>query len=170
MRKFLFGAVAMALISIVSCKSSDGDPKAVLTSFFEAISNKDMAKAKALATKESESMINMIEMGMNMSKDKADMPKFNAADMEFGETKIDGDKAFIPVKEKKSGETVNYTLKKESGKWKVAFDKNTMMEMGTEKMKQEGVNPTDSIDKMREELDKINLDSLRDHMNADSMH
>lgn len=170
MRKLLFAAAALALISITSCKSSDGDPKSVLISFFEAISKKDMAKAKTLATKESESMIGMIEMGMNMAKDKADMPKFNAADMEFGEAKIEGDKATIPVKEKKSGESMNYTLKKEGGKWKVAFDKNTMMDMGKEKMQQEGVNPADSIEKMRDELDKINLDSLKDHMNEETGH
>ena len=74
-------------------------------------------------------MIGMIEMGMNMAKGKEEMPKFDVNDMEFGEVKIDGDKATVPVKEKKSGESMNYTLKKESGKWKVAFDKSSMILM-----------------------------------------
>ena len=49
--------------------------------------------------------------------------------------KIEGDKATVPVKDKKSGETTNYTLKKEGGSWKVAFDKATMTQMGSDKMK-----------------------------------
>ncbi|MBS1927371.1 MAG: DUF4878 domain-containing protein [Chitinophagaceae bacterium] len=161
MRKFLLAAFALGAILYVGCKSQAEDPKSVLVQFFEALGKKDIAKAKTLATKDSESMISMIEMGMNMAKDKEEMPKFNANDMEFGEAKIDGDKATIPVKEKKSGETMNYTLKKESGKWKVAFDKSSMMEMGMEKMKEEGINPTDSIDKVRQELENINLDSIK---------
>jgi uncharacterized protein YaaN involved in tellurite resistance len=55
--------------------------------------------------------------------------------MEFGETKIEGDKATVSVKDKKSGESTAYTLKKEGGDWKVAFDKATMTQMGTDKMK-----------------------------------
>jgi len=162
MRKFLLATFALAAIFIVGCKSQSDDPKSVLVSFFEALSKKDIAKAKTLATKDSESMISMIEMGMNMAKDKDEMSKFNIDDMEFGEVKIDGDKATIPVKEKKSGESMKYTLKKESGKWKVAFDKSSMMEMGMEKMQEEGINPADSIDKVRQELDNLNIDSLKE--------
>ena len=33
--------------------------------------------------------------------------------------------------------------------------------MGMEKMKEEGINPTDSIDKVRQELENINLDSIK---------
>lgn len=164
MRKILLATFALAAIMIAGCKSQSDDPKTVLVSFFEALGKKDITKAKSLATKDSESMIGMIEMGMNMAKGKEEMPKFDVNDMEFGEVKIDGDKATVPVKEKKSGESMNYTLKKESGKWKVAFDKSSMMEMGMEKMKDEGINPADSIDKVRKELDNLNFDSLKNKM------
>ena len=43
------------------------------------------------------------------------------------------------MKDKKSGETTDFTLKKESGDWKVAFDKSTLMEMAQKKMKEHGM-------------------------------
>jgi hypothetical protein len=46
--------------------------------------------------------------------------------------------AKVPVKEKKSGETTDFTLKKEDGAWKVAFDKSTLMGMAQKKMKEHG--------------------------------
>ena len=99
-----------------------------------------------------------------MSKDKNDTEKFDKASMEFGEVKIEGDKATIPVKEKKSGESLNYILKKEDGTWKVAFDKASMMNMGMEKMNEKGINPADSIGNALEELKNLNMDSLKDGM------
>ena len=88
--------------------------------------------------------------------------------MEFGDAKIEGDKATVPVKEKKSGETTNYTLKKEDGVWKVAFDKATMTKMGTDKIKEKGMdtnNGLDSASKMLQELNKMSDSSnLQDTM------
>ena len=90
--------------------------------------------------------------------------KFDLAKMEFGEAKIKGDKATVPVKETTSGETLNYTLKKEGGSWKVAFDKSSMMSMGMEKMKEEGVNVSDSIGNVLDELKNLDNDSLKEKM------
>ena len=81
--------------------------------------------------------------------------------MEFGEVKIDGDKATVPVKEKESGESLNYILKKEDGSWKVAFDKASMMSMGMEKMNEKGINVADSMGNIMEKLKDVNLDSLQ---------
>ena len=90
--------------------------------------------------------------------------KFDNAKMEYGEAKIEGDKATIAVKETSSGETMTYTLKKEKGSWKVAFDKASMMSMGMEKMNEKGINPADSIGKVMDELKKIDMDSLTEGM------
>jgi len=169
MRKLVFALAAFSLVAIAGCNSAKDDPASVLTQFFTALSKKDIKTARTLATKDSESMLSMMEMGMNMDKGKDDSPKFSPADMEFGEVKIDGDKAIIPVKEKKTGESMNYTLKKEDGKWKVAFDKSTMMDMGNENLNEEGIegiNATDSLDKIRQELDNLKLDSLHSHMDG----
>jgi len=66
--------------------------------------------------------------------------KYEKENIEVGTAVIDGDKATVPVKDKKSGETTDFTLKKESGDWKVAFDKSTLMEMAQKKMKEHGFN------------------------------
>lgn len=147
-----------------SCNSGGGDPKAVLSDFFDALSKKDIASARKFATEESKSMLDMMEMGMKMDADSKETDKYDKSKMEFGEPKIEGDKATIAVKEKGSGETMNFTLKKEKGSWKVAFDKASMMSMGMEKMKEKGVNPADSIGKAMDELKDINLDTLKQGM------
>ncbi len=84
--------------------------------------------------------------------------------MEFGEAKIEGDMATVPVKEKTTGEVVNYKLKKEDGKWKVAFDKASLMSIGMDQMKEKGVDPQQKIDEGMKELNNINMDSMKKAM------
>lgn len=148
--------MAFAILSttffISSCSNSGGDPKATLTAFFDALGKKDIEAARKLATTESKSMLDMMEMGLKMSKDSKDMEKYDKTKMEFGEPKIEGDKATVAVKEKSTGETTNFTLKKENGAWKVAFDKASMMQMGMDKMKEKGI---DSVG------NNVNMDSVK---------
>lgn len=167
MKKMLLTVTVTASLLFAGCNAGGGDPKTVLVAFFTALSKKDIAGAKKLATKDSEAMFSMIEMGMNMSKDNKDMEKFDNTKMEFGETKIEGDKATVAVKEKTSGETVNYILKKEGGGWKVAFDKASLMQMGADKMKEKGMDTNAAMDTLSEGLDKMknmNMDSLNGKM------
>ncbi len=166
MKKMLLALVVATSLLFFSCNSGGGDPKSVLTAFFDAMSKKDIATAKKLATKESEAMFSLMEMGMNMAKDsKTDqMDKFDKAKMEFGDTKIDGDKATVAVKDKNSGESTNFILKKEGGAWKVAFDKASVMQMGTDKMKEKGVDMNDVINKGADAMKNVNMDSLTDKM------
>lgn len=167
MKKLLMAAAVISTVLFFSCNSTNSsDPKAVLTSFFDALAKKDISAARKLATAESKSMLDMMEMGMKMGGDKdAKDEKYDKTKMEFGEPKIEGDKATIEVKEKASGEGTTFTLKKESGAWKVAFDKASMMTMGMDKMKEKGVDASDSLnnmnidslgDKVKEGLDKLN--------------
>jgi hypothetical protein len=79
--------------------------------------------------------------------------------MEIGDALVEGDKATIPIKDKISGESSKFVLKKEGGSWKVAFDMGSIMEMATDKMKEKGFN-ADSLSKMMDELKKMNIDSL----------
>lgn len=157
MKKLIAAALVCTTVFFLSCNSTDSsNPKSVLMSFFDALGKKDINGARKLATAESKSMLDMMEMGMKMGgADKKD-DKYNKANMEFGEAKIDGDKATVPVKDKTSGETTNYTLKKEGGGWKVAFDKSSMMNMGMDKMKEKGVDNMDSgMNKMKESMDSL---------------
>ncbi len=161
MKKIMFAAAIVSAVIFSSCKTGGGDPKAVLNSFFEALSKKDVAAARKLATTDSKSMLDMMEMGLKMAKDSKDakeFDKYSKDKMEIGEAKIDGDKATVAVKDKESGESTNFSLKKESGDWKVAFDKTSVMQMGMDKAKEKGVDITEGLDKLKD----INADSLAD--------
>lgn len=161
MKKIILAVAVMSTAFLFSCKSGGSDPKAVLTSFFEALSKKDIAAARKLATEDSKSMLDMVEMGMKMSNDTKETEKYDKNNMEFGDVKIDGDKATVPVKEKKSGETLNYSLKKVNGEWKVAFDKSSVMSMGMEKLNEKGVDAGAEVNKAMDELKDVNPDSLK---------
>lgn len=169
MKKVLLAATVFTSVLFISCNSGSGDPKTVLMAFFEAMSKKDIAAAKKLATKGSEQMFSLMEMGMKMGKDTKNdgMDKFDKSKMEFGEAKIDGDKATVEVKDKEKGEGVNFILKKEDGGWKVAFDKASVMQMGMDKMQEKGVDGAAVMDSLSKGLDKlkdINVDSLAGKM------
>ncbi len=123
------------------CKTSDGgDPKVVLVKFFDAISKKNIDEAKKYVTKDSEGMMSLVQMGMqSMGGKENDMLNYQKENIDIGAALIDGDKATVPIKDKKSGEMTDFTLRRESGDWKVAFDKSTLMEMAQKKMKEHGM-------------------------------
>jgi hypothetical protein len=177
MKKLLFSIALIASACIIGCKSNDGgNPSEVLSQFFDAMTKKDKVKIKELSTAESASMLSLLEMGME--KGGEDMDKFDKSKMEFGTAVIDGDKAKVPVKDKAKGETVNFPMKKEGGKWKVAFDKTSIMEMATDKLKDTNIGDSlsDAVDKLKglnsdtlkNELDKamkdVNMDEVKKEM------
>lgn len=169
MKKIILSVAVILAIGVIGCNSSSSsDPKGVLVSFMEALGKKDIEGAKKYATKDSEAMLGMIQMGMNMAPDSVKDKTYDKNNMEFGDAKIEGDKATVPVKDKTSGETLMYTLKKESGAWKVAFDKATMTQMGTDKMKEKGMdvndmnNGMDSAAKMMEDMSRMRDTSRSD--------
>ena len=165
MKKLLMGAVILSSVFMFGCNSTDkSDPKAVLVSFFDALQKKDISAARKLATAESKSMLDMMEMGMKMGDNKESDGKYDKTKMEFGDAKIEGDKATVAVKEKTSGETTNFTLKKEDGGWKVAFDKSSMMNMGMDKMKEKGMDADSTINNGLEKMKDMNMDSLGDKL------
>ena len=166
MKKLVF---ALSLVSIVmlmgNCNSSSSnksgdDPKATLLAFFDAMGKKDMESVRKLTTSESKGMIDMMQMGMNMAKDNSALPKYDKTNMEIGEAVINGEEATVVAKEKTSGESINFTLKKQEGAWKVAFDMGSMMQMATDKMKEKGVS-ADSMKMMMNEMKNLNIDSLQ---------
>lgn len=167
MKKILVAVFTFSALYMSSCKTVDSsDPKSVLTSFFDAMAKKDIPAARKLATADSKQMFDLMEMGMKMADTAMDdqvKEKFDRSKMQFGEPKIDGDKATVNVKETKSGESMNFILKKESGAWKVSLDMTSMMAMGTEKMKEKGVSQ-EEMDKLEEEMYKfrnMSPDSLK---------
>ena len=165
MKKLIVSALIASILILGGCKSGGGDPKIVLTKFFDAISKQKIDEAKKYVTKDSEGMISMIQMGMQNMGDKSnEMTNYQKENIELGTAVIDGDKATVPVKDKKSGETTDFTLKKESGDWKVAFDKSTLMEMAQKKMKEHGIGGMHN--RMNDSSGSINNGSLQ---NMDSV-
>ncbi len=165
MKRLVVLFTILASIGFYGCKTGANDaPPEVLSSFFDALAKKDIDAAKELSTKESASMLDMMAMGMKGDTTTVDN-KYKKENMEFGEAKIQGDTAaIVPVKEKTTGEVVNYRLKKEEGKWKVAFDKASLMSIGEDKMKEDGVDPQQKIDEGMRELNNINMDSMKKAM------
>ncbi|MDQ6756724.1 MAG: DUF4878 domain-containing protein [Bacteroidota bacterium] len=155
MKKIILSFATVIIFLLIGCKGGGSDPKGVLMNFMEALGKKDINTAKKYATKDSESMLGMLQMGMSMAPDSSKDKMFDKNNFEYGEAVITGDKAIVPVKEKKTGETTNYTLKKESGDWKVAFDKATMMQMGTDKMKSKGMDMNNTMDSASKMLNNM---------------
>ena len=152
---------ACAMVLMGSCSSSPaGNPRDTLSAFFDAMSKKDMETVRKLTTSESKGIIDMMQMGMNMANDNSALANYDKANMEIGEAVINGDEATVITKEKTSGESVTFSLKKQEGAWKVAFDMGSMMQMATDKMKKKGVS-TDSLKMMMNEMKNLNMDSLQ---------
>lgn len=165
MKKILLAVALVSTVSFISCNSGGGDnPKVVVSKFFEALSKKDIATARKLATKESKSIIDMMEFGMSMSKDIKVTDKFSTEKIEFGEPKISGNEATVSVKEKGTENSRDLILKREDGSWKVAFDMASIINIGMQKMKNEGQNSTENLNKAMEELKNVNIDSLKEEV------
>lgn len=153
MKKLLLAAFVLSAAFFAGCNGGN-DPKSVLMKFYDAMEKKDIAAARKLCTAESKQMLDLMEMGAKMAegKDKKD-EKYDKSKLEFGEPKIEGDKATIAVKEKGNGEVTNFTLKKEGGSWKVAFDKASMMNMSPDKPETDM--PKMDADSLNSELEKL---------------
>ncbi|MEP6950653.1 MAG: hypothetical protein ABI863_15315 [Ginsengibacter sp.] len=157
MKKIIASALVASILILAGCKSGGGDPKTELMNFFDALGKKDFTAVKKYTTKESEGMISIVQMGMESMGDKSNgMINYQKENMEMGTAIIDGDKATVPVKDKNTGESTDFILKKESGDWKVAFDKSSLMQMAGKKMKEHGLGDMppdigDSIDSFTKE-------------------
>lgn len=148
--------LSVTLLFMTGCKTSNSDPKTVLSHFFDALATKNIEEAKKYVTKDSESVLAMIQMGMKMAPDSMNK-MYNKDNLTFGDPVIDGSSAKVNVKEKISGEETTFLLKKESGDWKVAFDKSTLMEMAQKEMKEKGIK-NDALEGF--DSTKLNLDSI----------
>ncbi len=175
----LFMLACTIAILATGCKGKDAvsnDPKAVVVAFFERMAKKDIDGAAKLATKDSKSTMDMMKKGMEMAEKMKDTMKDAKAkddtegfkDVEFGETKVDGDNATVSIKNKKKEETVDFPLKKEGGAWKVDFTMGTLMKMGMSKMKNSGDNPFDGKD-ASDTASSNGMKDLEKLMNADSL-
>jgi len=150
MKKFILLLITTSVVLFSGCQTSGGgNPNEVLKHFFDSISKKDFTNAKKYATKDSDGMISMMEMGMqNMNNEHGDKMMEMIKNMQMDNPVINGDRATVLVKDRISGESTEFLLKKENGDWKVAFDMSTLMEMANKKMKEHGMSGMDSLNGM----------------------
>jgi len=143
MKKVIFSMVAatLMLVTMVGCKGGSSDPKAVAIAFIDKLKEKDFDGAAKYATKESKSALDMMKSAMKMAEafgggkgEDMDFDKeWKGKKVEFTEPKIEGDVATVSLMAD-GKEQMPIKLKKEDGAWKVAFDKNTLMQQGKDKM------------------------------------
>ncbi len=167
MKKFFLLVITALVVIATGCQSGGGgNPKEVLSNFFSALSKKDVTTAKKYATKDSDGMLGMMEMGMkmsgNMQNDHTDKMFEMLQNVQMGEPVIKGDEATVSVTDKKSGESTDFLLKKENGDWKVAFDMATLSNMAAQKMKEHGMGNMD-MDSMNQNMNQA-MDSLNKAM------
>lgn len=171
MKKLLIASITFSLIIFAGCKPSvNGNPKEVLNKFFTALSKKDFDGAKKYATKDSDGMISMMQMGMQhmegMDNSHADKMLDMINNMKMGDAVVNGDNATVTVTDEKSHESTDFLLKKEDNEWKVAFDMSTLMEMANKKMKEHGMSETDSSNSGNSDK---NLDSATNSLDSVTM-
>lgn len=162
MKKIITFTLLVAALVISGCHSGEGaDPKTTLVNFFTALGKKDVEAAKKYATADSEGMLNMMSMGFssNVSSDHSDKMIHMVDNAEFGNPVINGDEATVNVKDKKTGESADFLLKKENGSWKVAFDMGTLMNMASKKMKEHNID----IDSLKNSMGPA-MDGLKQHL------
>ena len=159
MKNVILFVLTAFTVACSGCKSTSGDPKTVLNHFFDALARQDVNEAKKYVTRDSEGMIGMVEIDMKNMQDSNSNGIYKKENRIIGDPVITGDSATIPVKDKNSGEETDFVLKKESGDWKVAFDKTTLMEMMQKKMKH-GMREMESTSD-----EKINEDSTQNRLN-----
>jgi hypothetical protein len=164
MKKTIAVFLMIGFIIINGCNSETQKPEMVVASFFDALSKQDFETAKSFSTKKSESVLDLISLASNLQIEKMDNSMFDKSRLQFGTPKIEGDSAIVEVSIKNSNEFIPLKLKKEDGDWKVAFDAETLMKMGLDKIKTEGRKNGQQLDKQLESIQNMPLDSLKDEM------
>lgn len=162
-------AAAFIVIALVGCKGGANDPKSVAIAFMDAMKAKDFDGAAKYATKDSKSALEMMKSAAKMAEafgggksEDMDFDKdWKGKKVEYTEPKIDGDNATLSLMAD-GKEQMPISLKKEEGKWKVAFDKNTLMKTGMDKMK--GDNSMQDMNNSMKNLDGMN-DSIKNALN-----
>jgi hypothetical protein len=157
--KFL--ALAVIVAGMIACKGGGGDPKSVAKNFFEALKTMNIDEAAKYATKDSKSMLDLMKMGMNMAPKNMDSLKaeMSKQKIEYSDPVITGDEATLSVTVD-GKEKTDFKLKKEDGLWKVAFDKNSLMKTGMEKMEEHGASDSD-MKEAQDALNGLNSDSVK---------
>jgi hypothetical protein len=131
------------LIAVVFCSTrailaQTKNPVQTLSAFIESLGKQDVNTARTFATSDSKPMLDLIEMGINMMKAKAQQSgkallAFSMKMLDIGKPFVQGNYATVNTTEKTSKETVAFSLRKENGEWKVIFNQAALTKMAADK-------------------------------------
>jgi hypothetical protein len=147
---------------LLSCNTQSKEeaqsPNQVFNLFVDAIAKNNIATAKQYATAESNLALTLMLGSINKSK-KSNTSFFDKSKYEFGNAIIKQDEAKIPINEKGSKVVIDIPMKKELGKWKVAFDAKSLgnIIMGT--LDLNSLLNDNNSDSMMNKLKTMNIDS-----------
>jgi hypothetical protein len=163
MKKSIYYLFILAISFFSGCKSNEADPSHTLKSFLEALEKKDFKTAKQFATDDSKSLLDILEMGSTLNKEKTESIKgASVSTLKFDEPVISADKATIVVRNKENDQSpITFTLKKINNEWKVAFDKSTLIGMGMEQLNESTKEKSAEMNRALDEIKKIGLDSMQ---------
>ncbi len=160
MIKLLIPVFALiAITTFISCTKGGNSPEKTLNNFLTAVNNRNWEEAKKYATKESESMLDMVKGFADMMPDSTSTAmKFEIID---DKTVEDENTAQVVAKDENQNE-ITYKLKKIDGDWKVDFTMEALMgDMNMENPVDESVNSMDNMaDSMMIENDPMMRDSM----------
>jgi hypothetical protein len=163
MKKYLGLLLMIFYLMLGGCQSEvNSDPETVLHTFFDAMAKGNISEARQYATSDSKSLLDMMETISKFdSTSSIETSRYLSENVEFGKAKIVGDEATIAIKNKKDEEKLEFILRKEKGIWKVAFDINTILTIGMQKMREKGIQNTKNLNDVLSELNSIGADSLK---------
>ncbi len=135
-----------------ACRAEESNgPGAVLTSFFELLSKKDVDGAARLTTEDGQYAIAMVRKGIEWSEKlrdtESDAESADAfSNLKIGEAVIEGNTASVPVSLKSEKKVLtNFRLIKIAGYWKVALTMENLAALGQRKPKNDADVIMDSI-------------------------
>ena len=111
------------MLSSSACQSPMS-PVDTATAFIQAMKQGDFAAAEKYATPESIPLISALAHAGNRQL----FPINKDQTFQIRETLVEGQSIHLTITIRETGQTLNWVLKKESGKWKVAYDLNTLLE------------------------------------------
>ncbi len=150
MKKITLPVIIIGTILLIGACTKSNSPEKTVTGFIEAINNRNWEAAKSHATKESESMIDMVKGFADMVPDSAYTPlKFEIVK---DKTLIEGDKATVVSKDE-NGNEMSYQVLLVDGTWKVNFTMEAIMgDMKTDEILDE------AMDSMSETMESIEIE------------
>ena len=114
-RTLKFSAIALLAVVMLWACGGKGGAKEVAEKFLNAIAASDYDGASKYATKEAQESLKM------MASMAGSLPKGEAAKIEVGDVKEEGDKATVSYKENGADKTLD--MVKEDGEWKANWSK-----------------------------------------------